>query len=120
MTGTEKKLIFVYNADSGPINSLKDSARKIFSPSTYGCNLCALTYGNLGMKKRWKDHLSSLPLPYEFLHRDEFREKYGEEGVDLPAVFLKKDGKLEVFLGKEQIEGAQELEDLIGMLEKRI
>jgi len=44
------KLIFVYNADSGLLNAMKDWAHKIVSPETYPCSLCALTYNNLGMR----------------------------------------------------------------------
>ena len=49
-----KTLIFVYNANAGLFNMMSDYAHKIISPETYECNLCALTYGNLGMKQKWK------------------------------------------------------------------
>jgi len=42
--------IFVYNADSGPINGLKDYFHKIIKPETYECNLCAVTFGNFLVK----------------------------------------------------------------------
>ncbi|WP_232221892.1 hypothetical protein [Methanococcoides burtonii] len=47
---SKNTLIFVYNADSGLINEMKDYVHKIVSPSTYECNLCAITYGNTGIK----------------------------------------------------------------------
>jgi len=82
-------LVFVYNADSGLFNSLADLAHKIFSPQTYQCNLCAITYSAAGMKKEWKDFLDQLDVPMEFLHRDELKASHGMEGVCLPAIFKK-------------------------------
>jgi len=47
------KLIFVYNANSGAINALLDSAHKIISPQTYDCKLCELTYGVFKEDEEW-------------------------------------------------------------------
>ncbi len=41
-------LLFVYNADSGLVAGLFDSAHKLLSPSTYQCQLCTLTHGVTG------------------------------------------------------------------------
>ena len=82
-----KKLIFVYNADSGISNAIKDSIHKIFSPKTYDCNLCNLTYSPISMKSDWKKFIKSLNLETEFLHKDEFEQKYNRKGK-FPAVFL--------------------------------
>ncbi len=46
-------LLFVYNADSGFFNLAADIARKIFSPQTYDCNLCAITHDAFAMKNDW-------------------------------------------------------------------
>ena len=61
-----QKLIFVYNADSGFLNTLGDFAHKIVRPSTYPCNLCAVTFGNLGMKMEWKKFVNSLDVNLTF------------------------------------------------------
>ena len=42
------ELIFIYNAKSGIGNAFIDWAHKIISPKTYDCNLCSITYNNLG------------------------------------------------------------------------
>ena len=55
---TETTLLFVYNADSGKLNALKDAIHKVVKPSTYPCSLCTVTYGNLGMKRTWKTFIS--------------------------------------------------------------
>lgn len=81
------KLIFVYNADSGILNAVKDAVHKTFKPQTYGCNLCAVTFGPVFMKSEWRRFIENLPVPVEFLHRDEFTEQYGADGRAFPAVF---------------------------------
>src|ERR1700754_1768571 len=80
-------LLFVYNADSGLFNAVTDLAHKTFSPQTYQCNLCALTYSAFGMRKSWKRFLETLKRPLEFLHADEIKQRYGIAGIALPAVF---------------------------------
>jgi hypothetical protein len=48
------QLIFVYNADSGGLNTLFDIAHKVVSPETYSCSLCMLTHGVLSERTAWK------------------------------------------------------------------
>ena len=62
------KNIFVYNADSGLLNWVSDYLKKIFSPKTYPCNLCVVTYNNFGMKREWNDFVFNLDYSIEFLH----------------------------------------------------
>lgn len=108
------KLVFVYNADSGAFNLLTDIAHKIFSPETYSCNLCALTHSNFGMKKQWKDFLKSIDAEMEFLHADEFKEKYNLQETALPAVFKQNgDGNLEIMIDAPAINKCQSVDDLI-------
>lgn len=82
-------LIFVYNADSGLLNAIKDLIHKNVSPETYPCSLCAVTWDNLGMKREWKRFVQSLNRTVEFQHRDELKEKYGIRDLPLPAAFIK-------------------------------
>ncbi len=105
-------LVFVYNADSGMFNTLTDIAHRIFSPQTYQCNLCAITYSAAGMRKEWKEVLEHLDLPMEFLHRDEFEARHGIKGISLPAIFKKVSDKLEVLIDAEAINSCRTLEDL--------
>ena len=44
------KLIFVYNADSGPISGLFDIGHKIISPGSYSCGLCFASSKSLPIK----------------------------------------------------------------------
>jgi len=109
---TSTTLLFVYNADSGLFNTLTDIAHKVFSPKTYACNLCAITHSATGMREEWKGFLEELGRPMEFLHRDEFHKKYGEEGIGLPAI-LERDGEeWRVRADAAAINGCETMEDL--------
>lgn len=89
----DNTLLFVYNADSTLFAQVSDSARRVFAPQTYSCNLCMITYGWLGMKEEWKDFLETLPANKIFLHRDEFVEKFpGCATIPLPAIFVISSG----------------------------
>ena len=105
-------LVFVYNADSGFVNTLLDIGHKIVSPKTYACNLCAITHSTFSMRDEWKRFVDDLKLPIEFLHRDELSSQYGIHGADLPAVFRKTDNGLEVWISHEEINRCRSLDEL--------
>ncbi len=105
-------LIFVYNADSGFVNTLLDIGHKIVSPQTYACNLCAITHSTFSMRDEWKNFVAGLGVPIEFLHRDELEKQYGMRDMGLPAVFRKKNGTLQAWITREEINRCRSLEDL--------
>lgn len=108
----KKRILFVYNADSGIFNTLTDIAHKIFSPQSYECNLCALTYGNFAIRAEWKEFLETLDAELEFLHRDEFSKKQQMADVTLPAVFLKDGAELTLWITAEEINSCRSVADL--------
>ena len=114
------KIIFVYNADSGVFNLLSDVAHKIFSPQTYSCNLCALTHSNFGMRAEWKNFLETLENPLEFLHANEFKDKYKFEKVALPAVFKEKNGELSLLLTASAINECSSMQELKKVLRSKL
>jgi len=114
------KLILVYNADNGLFNAVTDTVHKIFSPSTYACSLCRFTYGIRGMIKAWSDYLESLDHSIEFLHRDEFRQCFGDAEVLLPMIMLQDGDQLDIVLSADEINGCSDLEDLISKVDERI
>ena len=99
-----KKLLFVYNADSSLFNQVGDLIHKTISPKTYQCNLCRITYGNLGMKKQWQEFIQSLTLPVQFFYKDELKQEYPELTViDLPAVLIVNEGKPRLLINSSEI-----------------
>ena len=114
------KLIFVYNANSGLFNSLTDTAHKLFSPETYSCNLCAITYGSFGMKKDWKEFLKSIDIPMEFLHRNELKKKYGISNINLPAILFKEENEPKLWINSESIKLCKNIDDLIQLITNKL
>jgi len=113
-----RTFIFVYNADSGLFNTVTDIAHKILSPSTYSCNLCALTHGHFKVKDVWVGYLKQAQAEFEFLHRDEFVKSYGQLSDDLPAIFEYKDKKPFILFASKEINKLKNIEQLIDLMEK--
>lgn len=108
------KLIFVYNADSDFASSVKDTAHKLISPSTYPCNLCKLTYPLVSMDREWKKFVESLPYKVSFLHRDELHNQYPKQkGIRLPAVFKEDSSGIRLFVSHDEISKAKNVQELI-------
>lgn len=114
----ELELLFVYNADSGLFSTLSDFAHKIISPSTYHCNLCALTYGNFLMKKDWKSFIENLNMETAFLYKDQFMKKHGAI-AELPAVFLIENGLIKQLITKSEIESCRDLNELKALIKDK-
>jgi hypothetical protein len=113
-----EKLIFVYNADSGKWNAYMDMAHKILSPSTYPCSLCDLTYGIFKIRPEWDKFVRNSPIPFEFLHKDEFHEQYPEfKNLALPVILIQnKINTSNVLISQielAELEQIQNLEHLI-------
>lgn len=104
-------IIFVYNADSGLFNTLTDIAHKIFSPETYSCNLCGITYGNFKIREEWKTYLDSLSIGCEFLHRDEAITAMGLK-EDLPVILARHGEEYSVLLSASEINQCETIGDL--------
>ncbi len=113
-------IIFVYNADSGLFNMLTDYFQKMVSPSKYSCNLCAITFGSTGMKKKWKTFIAGLDMPVEFLHRDEFLNRYPAMDVKFPAAFVKSGSDISLLIPHTEINKAKSMDDLINLVTKKI
>lgn len=113
-------LIFVYNADSGFVNTLLDIGHKILAPQTYSCNLCAITHSTFSMRDEWKQFVAGLGVSVEFLHRDELARQYGIHGAALPAVFRKTDSGLQEWVSRDEINRCGSLDDLKQLVEHKL
>ena len=112
----EKKLVFIYNADSGLVNTAKDFWHKALRPSTYQCNLCQTTFGVFGAKKEWKSFINDLGIESEFLHKDEFLEKYDVKDAKYPSAYILKNGNLTLLITQEEMDNVAtmiEMEELV-------
>lgn len=116
--GENMNLVFVYNADSGVFNTLSDIAHKLLSPDTYECNLCNLTHGYFQTREEWTTFLNDLDADIEFLHRDEFVKTQGAivDNVEYPAIFVKDEGELKLWIDKDVINNMTSTDDLMEMI----
>ncbi len=99
---------------------MKDWAHKIFSPGTYPCSLCALTYSNTGMRKKWRDFINDLECEVEFLHSDELEQQHGIVDVPLPAAFIHQGGNASLWIDSDAMDACGSLEDLQDLLQARL
>src|SRR6266571_8510710 len=114
-------LIFVYAVDGGLFNGITHYAHKIISPSTYPCNLCAVTNSMLGTKREWANFIRELGITTEFLHRDEFKEAYPKaEQNSFPAVFRSGDDELQILVTSSEINECNDLSALISLVGDRV
>ncbi len=112
------ELVFVYNADSGPLSGLLDAAHKIVSPKSYSCNLCRITHGAFTERSEWKRFRKTSGLELVFLHRDEFERQYVRT-FSYPVV-LRKSRELEVFISTEELNRVRSAKELVDLVQQRV
>ncbi|NAY92364.1 GTPase [Muricauda sp. JGD-17] len=115
-------LIFVYNANSGAKNALLDSMHKVFSPSTYECSLCNITFGLVGENQVWKKFRQESDHKMEFLHRDEFQKKYASKfghKFTFPVVLVQGKNELELFISTQELNALTTSKELKGLINQR-
>lgn len=116
---SEKKLLFVYNANSGLFNTWLDIAHKIVNPETYACDLCVLTHGSFREKQIWKNFRQHFVFPMEFYHKDEFLKKYKSKWLpkyEFPIVLMINNGAIEPLIIARDFENIDTVEVLIEKL----
>ena len=112
-------LVFVYNAEAGLLNGIMDSAHKLFSPSTYACDLCAITHGLTRMKPEWRVWLETSGRAAQFLHRSEFRQAWPDVAVSLPAILVQDGDRLELLVSSVDLAQISDVRQLVALLEAR-
>ncbi len=111
-----EKLVFVFNADSGLLNTVADIGHKIFSPQTYDCGLCMLTHGKFSENDKWKKFRENSPLPMEFFHKDEFEDRFDQK-FEYPCVLAQQGSDFVIKINKEQIGVLTSVDELISRIE---
>lgn len=113
------KLLFVYNANSGIGNIVLDIAHKLFSPETYACNLCAITFDTFSENKTWKLFRERSDIDMSFFHIDEFELKHVHSKFEYPIILEQTNTNLHTFLSKEDINKLATIEDLITTIDTK-
>lgn len=117
---TPERLLIVYNAEAGLLAGLSDSINKLLKPDTYPCSLCALTHGVVRMDPAWKRFLARMPIDVRVYHRADFRGRYPDLELPLPAVLLERGREPEVLLGAAELAVVRDVETLAARIEGRL
>ena len=115
-----RKIIFIYNANSGLINAVKDYFHKKRSPETYECNLCMQTFSGVSMNKSWKSYINDLDIPTEFLHRDEFEKKYDVKDAKYPSAYLRNGSIMKIFITVDEMNKVKSLDEMKDLVSKKL
>ncbi len=113
-------LLFIYNANSGKLNALFDAGHKLFSPSTYPCSLCDLTYDTFTENTSWKTFRKESDLNMEFYHKDEFEAKFPNVKMMYPTVLKLESNQLTTVLTDGVLNEISDVEALIEKLNSRL
>ncbi len=119
----QETIIFVYNANSGGGNAFLDSMHKVFSPQTYDCKLCELTFGVVRENSSWKKFRQETSHPMTFLHKDEFSKNYKSKfgyKFTFPIVLTESADGLAVLITTEELNAQQTVHDLIRLVKERM
>lgn len=111
------KLILVYNANTGFVNQSFNWLHKVVSPSTYLCSLCKLTHSAFGIKENWKNFIEETQIKMEFLHKDEFAEKYPSLSVSFPWIgFIEQSNITLTIVDNKRINQLKDMNELLDLL----
>lgn len=120
-TVMNEELLFVYNADSGVFNTMSDMAHKLLSPETYSCSLCSITHGVFKERDEWRQFIELLPVSSEFLHRDDFKQRYPEWAhLNLPVLLLLRGNDISVLMDQKRIAACLSVDELSDSIRKQL
>jgi len=82
------------------------------------------------MKKEWKKFVNNLDVPVEsmgrdyfdteFLHRDEFDEKYNLKDAQYPSAYLEGSEGLRIFISQDEMNAVKDIPELKDLASKKI
>lgn len=99
-----------------------DLAHKMLSPSTYNCDLCALTHGNFSEKKIWKNFKENSDVGFVFIYKDAFVKKYSNlDKYVFPIILeLQDDNDPIILFDAQKLASIGSIEEFIKKLKKEI
>jgi hypothetical protein len=115
-----ERLLIVYNAEAGIAAGIKDSIHKLLKPDTYPCSLCALTHGTVRMDPAWKRFIARMPMDVRVYHRPDFRERYPDLAIDLPAVLMERGREPRLLIGADELRTLSSVDALIARIEAKL
>ena len=118
---SQPQVLFVYNADGTIAGKVKDFLHKVLRPDTYPCQLCAITYGYLGMRVEWREFVATLDADVEFLHRDELRAEHAVVACgEMPAAWQSIEGAWRPLVDAPTMNSCSDLDSLIAVARRNL
>ena len=117
------QLIFIYNAKSGLVNSIFDYVNKFVSPQTYSCNLCLITYDNMGKKDEWSNYLKSLSIEVIFAYKNNIKnyiKSFKSTNENLPCAYLLNKDGFKLFISNKEMNNVKNLSELIELVNRKL
>jgi hypothetical protein len=114
------ELLFVYNIERGNLSGMPDYQQTVSSVKIPRCNLFALIYSPVGMKKTWKRFISDLGFPCRYLYQDEFQLICGEQKPALPAVYIHSGKSFHELIHSEEINRTVSVDALISLVSQKL
>jgi hypothetical protein len=115
-----RMLVFVYNLDRGSLSAMTDYHISTTAAKISPCNLYALIFSPVGMKKGWKRFISDLGITPRYLYRDEFAIETGAVRHAFPAVFMQSGKSFEEIISPDDINRMQSTDSLIALVTQRL
>ncbi len=115
---SKPELTFVYNADSGMLNTLLDMGHKIFSPGTCRCDLCKLTHNHFRKKRDFKKFIEESNFKIHFYHKNEYEKIFGQN-FEYPFIKIGRDNK-NAFINSKVINSVKDFSELQIEIRKKI
>tara|TARA_B100000131_G_scaffold210320_1_gene202182 strand:- start:47 stop:460 length:414 start_codon:yes stop_codon:yes gene_type:complete len=109
---SQKNVYFIYNAENDFFSAMNDFFHKSFSPKTYPCSLCGLTYSVAFKKKIWKEYLDSLEYSHHFIYRNQLDDFEGDVG-ELPVVLFGNKIQYEILVSSNEMKQMTNVDELI-------
>ena len=108
---TVRRLIGVYDADGGLRGEIAYLAGTL---AGHHCTLCDITHSPVRRRREWDSYVSTLPVPFEVVHRNErsMALQRVTEGREACVVAECGDGSLVFLLGNEDLAQAADVAGL--------
>lgn len=106
-----QRLIGVYDADGGLRGEIAYLAGKVAGRH---CTLCDITHSPVRRRREWDSYISSLPVPFDVVHRNERSVALERvtEGREACVVAECDDGSLVFLLGNDDLARAADVTGL--------
>ena len=98
---------------------IMDGLHKSIRPSTYPCDLCAITYHSVGKRKEWRSFLKSLNINVRFYYLDSIPSEF-DLNFAYPAILRYENSSVSCILDKHDFESINDLSEFIVLLKQKV